>query len=160
MARTHWLPSLWGEERRDHPLSHLQREIDRMFEEFMSPGRLAAVGDGGMVMVPRVDVAETDDSIEIMAELPGVDQEDLDVSVEGDVLTIKGEKRSEAKEKKKDYHLVECSYGSFRRAVHLPGGVDPKKVSATFDKGVLKVTLPKPEATKQNRRRVEVKPAS
>jgi HSP20 family protein len=116
--------------------------------------------NGGIVMAPRMDMAETDDSIEITAELPGVDEKDLDVSVEGDVLVIKGEKKSESEEKKKDYHVVERSYGSFRRSIRLPGVVDPEKVKAAFDKGVLRVTLPKPQEAKQNRRRIEVKSAT
>lgn len=152
----HWLPSVFGEERRGDPISHLHQEIDRMFGDLM-PGR---AGDGGMTMAPRIDMAETDDSIEITAELPGVDQKDLDVSVEGDVLTLKGEKKSESEEKKKDFHVVERSYGAFRRAIRLPGNVDPDKVNATFDKGVLKVSMPKPEEARQNRRRIEVKSAS
>jgi HSP20 family protein len=157
MATRHWLPSLWNDERRSEPLGRLHREIDRMFSEFLGSARPATAADDGIVMAPRMDMAETDDSIEITAELPGVDEKDLDVSVEGDVLVIKGEKKSESEEKKKDYHVVERSYGSFRRSIRLPGAVDPEKVKAAFDKGVLRVTLPKPEEAKQNRRRIEVK---
>jgi HSP20 family protein len=160
MATRHWLPSLWNDERRSEPLGQLHREIDRMIDEFLGSGRPATAGNGGIVMAPRMDMAETDDSIEITAELPGVDEKDLDVSVEGDVLTIKGEKKSESEEKKKDYHVVERSYGSFRRSIRLPGVVDPEKVKAAFEKGVLKVTLPKPQEAKQNRRRIEVKSAT
>lgn len=158
MATRHWLPSLWNDERR--PLGQLHREIDRMFDEFLGSGQPATPGSGGIVMAPRMDMAETDDSIEITAELPGVDEKDLDVTVEGDVLTIKGEKKSESEKKKKDYHLIERSYGSFRRSIRLPGIVDPDKVKASFEKGVLKVTLPKPEEAKQNRRRIDVKSAA
>lgn len=160
MATRHWLPSLWSEERRSEPLGQLHREIDRMFDEFIGSDRSVTAGEGGIVMAPRMDMAETDDSIEITAELPGVDEKDLDVSVEGDVLTIKGEKKSESEEKKKDYHVVERSYGSFRRSIRLPGAVDPEKVGAVFEKGVLRVTLPKPEEAKQKRRRIEVKSAA
>lgn len=130
-----------------------------MFQEF-APALPAMAGNGGMVAAPRMDLSETDDTIEITAELPGVDLKDLDVSVEGDMLTLKGEKKAETEEKKKDYHFVERSYGSFRRAIRLPGTVDPEKVNATFDKGVLKITMPKPEEAKQKRRRIEVKSAS
>ena len=159
MATRHWLPSLWNDERHSEPLGQLHREIDRMFDEFLGSGRPAAAANGGIVMAPRMDMAETDDSIEITAELPGVDEKDLDVSVEGDVLVIKGEKKSESEEKNKDYHVVERSYGSFRRSIRLPGVVDADKVKAAFEKGVLKITLPKPPEAKQNRRRIKVKPA-
>ena len=155
MTMMQWLPTLWGDERRTDPVGRLHQEIDRMFDDFLAPGRfLGRAGDG--VLVPRVDITEVDDRIEIAAELPGVDQKDIEVSIDGDMLTIRGEKKSEIEEKKADHHLVERRFGSFRRSIRLPGEVDPDKVEATFDKGVLKVTFKKPEEAKHSRKRIEV----
>ncbi|HTZ78273.1 MAG TPA: Hsp20/alpha crystallin family protein [Stellaceae bacterium] len=94
---------------------------------------------------PAVDVAETDKEFQITAELPGIDEKNLDVSVSGGVLTIRGEKREEKeeKDKNKNYYLSERRYGSFQRSFQLPDGVDQEKIGANFDKGVLRVTLPK-----------------
>jgi len=92
---------------------------------------------------PAVDVAETDKEFQITAELPGIDEKNLDVTVSGGVLTIKGEKREEKEEKDKNYYLSERRYGSFQRSFQLPDGVDQDKIAANFDKGLLRVTLPK-----------------
>ncbi|NIN13418.1 MAG: Hsp20 family protein [Gemmatimonadales bacterium] len=106
---------------------------------------------------PVVDVRETKDELVIQAELPGLAAEDVDVSVEGGVLTISGEKKQEVEEGKEgsNYHLVERRYGRFERSFSLPRSVDPEKVAAEFDNGVLMITLPKAEAAKP--RRIEVK---
>ena len=97
-----------------------------------------------MAMAPRVDVSETDTELKIEAELPGIDEKDVEVVLSDGRLTIKGEKKQEKEEKKKDYHMVERSYGSFARSIVLPFEADPDKVKATFAKGVLTVTVPKP----------------
>jgi HSP20 family protein len=89
----------------------------------------------------------------VEAELPGMDEKDVSVTLSSGVLTLKGKKKSEREEKKDDYHLMERSYGSFQRSFQLADTIDPDKVTATFDKGVLKVTLPKrPEAVKAEKR--------
>ena len=94
--------------------------------------------------MPAIDVAETDTSLEVSVEIPGVTEDDLDVTVQGDVLIVKGEKSSDKEDKQKDYHLVERRYGSFRR--HIPLGFVPAEgaVSAAFENGVLKLTVDKP----------------
>lgn len=95
------------------------------------------------VTAPAVDVAETEKEFLITAELPGIDEKNLDVTLSNGVLTIKGEKREEKEEKEKNYYLSERRYGSFQRTFQLPDGVDQNKIAANFEKGVLRVTLPK-----------------
>jgi HSP20 family protein len=92
-------------------------------------------------------VTETDKSIEVSTELPGMDEKDIEISVANDVLTIRGEKKAEKEEKNKTYRLVERSYGAFERSLALPPGVNAEAVKASMSKGVLKITLPKPAAT-------------
>jgi HSP20 family protein len=92
-----------------------------------------------------MDVSETEKVIEITAELPGLEEKDVDIRFADGVLTIRGEKKSEKEEKDKDYHLVERRYGSFARSVSLPANTDPAKIKATIENGVLKVTVQKPE---------------
>lgn len=100
-------------------------------------------------MVPSIDVRETDKELVVEAELPGMDEKDVSVTLSNGVLTLKGEKKSEREEKKDNYHVSERSYGSFQRSFELGDAVDPDKVQASFEKGVLKVTLAKrPETAK------------
>lgn len=155
------LPSMWGhgaladDDKRD-PFHAFHRDIDRMFQEFGRGWRLPVSSDQESLLAPAIDVSETDDAIEISAELPGIDEKDVDVEVADNVLTIKGEKKSEKEEKNKDYHLVERSYGSFRRAVSVPVEVDPEAITAQFTKGVLKVTMPKLPQAKEKIKKVKV----
>jgi HSP20 family protein len=140
--------------------SNLQREIDRVFSDF-SRG-VPALGDfsrGAMAM--KVNVAESDGAIEVTADVPGVDAKDIDVQLKEGVLTIKGEKKDEKEEKdeKKNYHLVERSYGMFERSFTVGNEIDASKVNASFDKGVLKITLPKLPAAQAKAQKIEVKPA-
>ena len=109
----------------------------------------------GRMIAPAMDVTETDDALTVTAELPGLSKADVKITMEHGVLTLSGEKRVEKEEKKKDYHLVERRYGAFHRSVTLPVGVDTSKATATFQDGVLVVTLPKAEAAKP--RQLEIK---
>jgi HSP20 family protein len=160
------LPSLWrlGREKgefvpsRDiwEPFGSLRRDMERGFENFSrdfgwGPPALAGTG-----MAPRVDVSETDSEIKIEAELPGVEEKDIEIVLSGGRLTIKGEKRQEKEEKKKDFHLVERSYGSFARSIGLPFEADPNKVKASFAKGVLTVTVPKPPEVKAKEKKIPI----
>lgn len=121
-------------------VSSLQQEINRMFDDFFVPGsRLASE----LAVTPAIDVKEDEKSVIVTAELPGVESKDVHVSVHDNVLTIKGEKRSEKKEDKDSYHYVERSYGSFARRVMLPSEVDSEHAKASMDKGVLTLELPK-----------------
>jgi HSP20 family protein len=109
--------------------------------------------------VPELDVRESADAIVVEAELPGVDEKDVTVTLANGILTIKGEKKHEKEEKAGSYHLTERSFGSFERSIRLPDTVDDAKVEARFDKGVLKVTAAKkPEAVKAERK-IEIKKA-
>lgn len=127
------------------PFSALHREIDRLFEDF-SRGFPAFPSAGGTVgkMTPSIDVTETDKDIEITAELPGLEEADVQINVADNLLTIRGEKKAEKEEKDKNYRLVERSYGAFERTLELPAGVDADAIKASIAKGVLTVTVPKP----------------
>ena len=105
---------------------------------------------------PPVDVYETGDSIVMKADLPDVKQNQVDISVEGNTLTIKGERQREEEVQEKDYFRMERQYGSFSRSFTLPPAVDPEKIAATYSHGVLKVTLPKREESKPKQIRVKV----
>lgn len=122
-------------------MTSLRKEMDRLFERFGEPGwmEMSSLGD----WEPKIDVSETPDAMVVKAEIPGVAQKDIAVSLQDGVLTIKGEKEEEKEEKDKRHHRVERSYGSFARAIRLPLAVDGSKVSAVFKDGVLTVTLPK-----------------
>lgn len=103
--------------------------------------------------MPSIDVRETETEFVVEAELPGMDEKDVSVTLNNGILTLKGEKKSEREEKKDDYHLMERSYGSFQRSFRVADAVDADKVNASFDKGVLTVTMPKrPEAVKTEKR--------
>ena len=107
-------------------------------------------------MSPAVDVVEKDDAFEITAEVPGLDEKNIEVKLANGILTIRGEKTEEKEEKDKSYHVSERHYGSFQRSFQLPEYVDADKVSAAFAKGVLKVTLPKTPNAKRNDRKIEI----
>lgn len=136
------------------PFGSWRREIDRLFDEFDRgfwglPFRRSADFEPRWLTEAAlaVDVAEKDKAYEIAAELPGMDQKDIEVKLTDGVLTIKGEKKQESEEKNKNYHLSERRYGAFERAFQVPEGVDKDKIEASFNKGVLTITLPKrPEA--------------
>jgi len=128
-------------------VSRLRREMDRLWDEFFGPSR-RLLRPLEMEWAPAVDIAETADKVEIKAEVPGMDAKDIDISLTGDILTIKGEKKSEREEKKESYHLVERSYGSFSRSLRLPTAVNADKIEASYKQGVLTITCPKKEEVK------------
>jgi HSP20 family protein len=132
----------------------LRNDIDQLFENF---GRGVGLNFGGD-LVPNTDLAETDTAIEITAELPGLEEKDVQINVADNVLTIKGEKKAEKEEKDKNYRLVERSYGSFYRSIELPTGTDANKIQASLSKGVLKVIVPK--AAPAQVKKIEVKSAA
>ena len=123
----------------------LRKEMDRLFDRFFESGwpETPALGE----WAPTVDVTEDKDAVTVKAELPGVEQKDIGVSLQDGVLTIKGEKHAEKEEKDKRHHRVERSYGAFVRSIRLPAAVETGKVTATCKDGVVTITLPKaPEA--------------
>ncbi|MCW3148042.1 Hsp20/alpha crystallin family protein [Stutzerimonas stutzeri] len=147
------------------PFETLRHQIDRLFDDFdRSWHRPARQGlettpfwQGGLSRMPAVDVVEKDNAFEITAEVPGMDQKDIEVKLVGDTLVIKGEKRQERKEDKQGYHLSERSYGSFQRSFALPDGVDRDQIDAKFGKGVLSLTLPKKPGTSANEKNISIK---
>jgi HSP20 family protein len=126
-------------------------EMDRLFDRFgfpslrrvfdMEPSWLPA--SSFSFSAPAIDMSEDEKAYKISAELPGIDTKDIDVSLSGDTLVLKGEKRQEKEEKDKNYHFSECSYGLFQRSFQLPLSIYRDKVAADFSKGVLTMTLPK-----------------
>ena len=133
-------------------LSALNREIDHVLDEFGSFSSPSSSRSN----TPRMSVSESEQSVEIEAELPGVDEKDVDVALNDDVLTIKGEKRMENHSQHGDFCYQDRSFGKFARSITLPFGPDPKTVKTYFSKGVLKITLPK-AASKQHTVKIPVK---
>lgn len=143
------------------PFYRLQHDMNRLFDEAFS-GFGASYGFSGrgfpVDVSPRLDMRETDTSIEIEAELPGVAEDDIHVEVVNDTLTIRGEKRHEKRDERDgDYRYVERSFGSFSRTIPLPYEIDPDAVDAAFKNGVLTVTLPKPAEARRTARKIAIK---
>lgn len=109
------------------------------------------------VMSPKLDVAELKDKFEIKAELPGMDEKDIELSLDDGLLTISGEKKAETEEKDKGYYLKECSYGTFSRSIRLPDNIADDKIEAKFKKGVLTIDLPKKEVIPPKSRKIAIK---
>jgi HSP20 family protein len=142
-------------------------EMDRLFDRFgfpslrrmfdMEPAWRAA--SSFTFSAPAIDMSEDEKAYKISAELPGLDAKDVDVSVSGNTLVLKGEKRQEREEKEKNYYFSERAYGSFQRAFELPASVDRQKISADVSKGVLTITLPKTPDAQRQQKKIEVKSA-
>ena len=137
------------------PFGALQREIDRLFDDF---GRSWSTFGTPAALSPTMDVSETDKEIEITVELPGLQEKDVQVNFADNVLTVKGEKKVEKEEKDKNYRVFERSYGAFSRSLNLPTGVNPDAIKADLANGVLKLTVPKPAPAQV--KKVEVKAAA
>lgn len=146
------------------PFESLRREVDRLFNDFERGNWLRSFGRFAFDPeafsrrelrwgnVPAMDIAEKDHEYEVTAELPGMDESNIEVKLSNGMLTIKGEKKEEKEEKRKDYYLSERRYGAFERSLRVPEGVDAEKIEATFKNGVLTVRLPKtPEAQKKEK---------
>jgi HSP20 family protein len=134
----------------------LHREIDRLFDELTNSAGMP--GSGGVTsLLPSIDVNENDNEISVTVEMPGLERKDVDISLENDILTIRGEKKMEAEkdDKNRNVHLAERTYGVFYRALQLPPGIDPSSVQATMQNGVLRITIPKPPRSQA--KKIEVK---
>jgi HSP20 family protein len=135
-------------------LNSLQSEMNRLFNTFFDTPTTAGNG-GARRWIPSMDLVETESHYVLRADLPGLGEGDVSIELDDTVLTVSGERKSEHEEKKEGFHRVERSFGTFRRSLTLPDGVDADAIAATFDKGVLEVRIPKPEERKP--RRVEIK---
>lgn len=145
------------------PWTDMRAEMDRMFENFFGGGFPAMPRfknmlstRGADVVVPDVDVKENGDQIVIAAELPGLDEKDVELTLQDGVLTMKGTKSHEHEEEKDNFFVKERRYGSFQRSFRLPSSVDQEKITADFDKGVLKIILPKKAEAKSAAKKVLV----
>jgi HSP20 family protein len=144
-------------------------EMDRLFDRFAGSfgfpllRRMFDIEPAGRTSftfsAPAMDMSEDDKAYKISAELPGLDAKDVDVTISGNTLLLKGEKRQEKEEKEQNYYLSERIYGSFQRAFELPASVDRGKIAADFSKGVLTITLPKTPAAQKQQKKIEVKSA-
>jgi HSP20 family protein len=152
------------------PFEGLRREVDRLFEDFQLGAWRSPFGRGACDVqpfwrgdlwsrAPAVDIVDKENAYEISAELPGVDENSIDVKFSDGTLTIKGEKRDEREEKKKNFYLAERRYGSFQRSFSIPAGVDADRIEASFKNGVLTVTFPKTPQARKNEKKILVKQA-
>jgi HSP20 family protein len=153
------------------PFHSLRREIDRLFDEFrpfdwrlpsarsVFSFEMPKLSGDDWTVAPAMDLIEKEKEYEISAELPGLDEKNIEIKVANHMLTIKGEKREEKEEKQKDYYVSERRYGSFHRSFSLPEGVDIDKIEASFAKGVLAVKLPKTAEAQKAEKKIAVKAA-
>lgn len=162
MSLTNLIP--WRRERStrsevvENPIELFQRDMNRLFDEFFgrSFGLAPMWGEEGIfTFSPRVDVVETDKEIKVSAELPGMDENDIELRLDDNVLTIRGEKKQEKEEKDKNYYRAERVYGTFQRAIVLPAEVDADKAEALFKNGVLTVRFPK--TTESRAKKISIK---
>ena len=141
------------------PFMPLRRRMDQLFDDFFNApmfSQLPMMPPMPMV-APQIEVSETDKEIQVAAELPGIDPNNIEVTLADDMLTIRGEKQSQQQmDQGRDYHLRERSYGTFARYVRLPFHADPRQVRSTFKDGVLTLTIPKPEEAQQKVHRIAV----
>jgi len=144
MAITRWSPF--------RELEALQDRINRLFGEPW----IGSLTKTELAWAPAVNILEEENAVVVKAELPDMNEKDIEVKIDNNVLTIKGEKKMEKEEKKENYHLIESSYGSFSRSFSLPGNLDTDKATAKYEKGVLRITLPKKEEAKPKQIKIKV----
>ncbi len=149
----------------NRPFWFLHRQVNELFNDFFRdfgrPYWLALPNaelskQRAEVLLPCIDVAQTDQAIQVTAELPGLDEKDIEVTLENQALVIKGNKKQESEETKKNYQLTERSYGEFLRVIPLPEEIKKEEVKAQFKKGVLSITIPKAEQAKEERKRIAI----
>jgi HSP20 family protein len=141
MALVRWDPS--------REVDSLQSEVNRLFDTFF--GGEPANGAGLRRWVPPMDLVETGDDLVLRADLPGLDRDDVNIEVKDGVLTVSGERKTEHEERADGFYRVERAFGSFSRSMSVPQGIDADRITATFEKGVLEVRIPKPEERKPHR---------
>ncbi|RPJ55676.1 MAG: Hsp20/alpha crystallin family protein [Dehalococcoidia bacterium] len=163
MAIRDLVPWRWGEKQapvkreEEHPFYALQSNMNRLFNEFFSDVGLRPFSESWGGFNPNLDITENDQEIKVSAELPGLDENDIEVKLANNSLTISGEKKQEKEDKGKNYYHIERSYGSFRRTIPLPPGVETNKVEAAFNKGVLTITMPKTVEAQSHVKKIPIK---
>ncbi len=165
---THLIPWRKGEEsllssRHMREVDLLHQRMNDLFDDFFESFEsvfadepLSRRGMKGLAGSPSFEVSETEDEFRVKAELPGMEEKEIEVSLEGDHLTVSGEKKREHEEKRRNYHFSEMSFGQFSRTFLLPEGVDRDKAQAQFKNGVLTLSLPKTEQAKAQRKRIDI----
>lgn len=141
------------------PFTAFRRDVDRVFDDFFTGFGSSALRSWSGSVNPTIDATETEKDVVITAELPGLDEKDFEVTLTGDLLTIKGEKKSEHEERNGGSYYAERRFGSFSRSLRLPFEVKDEKVDATYQKGVLTIRVPKPAEAQSAVKRIEVKAA-
>ena len=146
------------QEKYNDPFTAMQQEMNKIFEQFHPGFNLAPVEFGKLAdWSPNVNISETEKEVQVMADLPGIEQKDVDVTLDNGMLTIKGEKKAEKEEKDKGFHRYECSYSSFERSFTLPREVEEEKAEANFKNGVLTIKLPKTFEAQHSAKKIPVK---
>jgi HSP20 family protein len=140
------------------PFTELHQAMNRLFDDFVVAGVPQAQQGGGLMSVPRLDLRESEQEMSICAELPGVKPSDVDLRIEGNVITLRGEKKNEAEQDTEGYHVMERSFGRFQRSIQLPWAPDPEQVRAHFEHGVLTVHVPK-QPQQDRSRRIQIQDA-
>jgi HSP20 family protein len=145
------------------PFQSFRTEMDRLFDSFLggmpSLTSLRQSFPSTQVITPTLDVKENEKEIVVKADLPGMDEKDINLTVHNGVLSLRGEKKSEHTDERDNYHVMERSYGSFQRSIRLPDTVDEDKAEARFDKGVLTITLPKRPESVSAQKKIQIKGA-
>jgi HSP20 family protein len=143
---------------RENPFALLRHDMDTLFDDFFRGFEMEPFfGSHSVSYSPKVDIIESDREIRVSAELPGMNEKDIDISLNHDSLTIKGEKREEKEDKGKDYYRMERSYGSFCRSIPLPVEIETDKVNAHYRKGILTIKIPKSAKTIEEKKKIAVK---
>lgn len=169
MATKYMAPLRWG--RREaparqglegRPVDFFRNEMNRLVDDFFKGFGLRPFSEemeSFGAFNPMVDMTEDESSVHITAELPGMDEKDIEINLNKDSLTIKGEKKTESENKDKESYYMERSFGSFTRVLPIPADVDPEKADAVFKKGVLNITLPKLVKEKKAQKKIKIKSA-
>lgn len=143
----------------EHPAVAFQRALNSLFDDFFSGFETAPFDEKFGAFNPKIDMTEDEKEIKVTAELPGLEEKDIDVNLSKDILTIRGEKSQEKEEKGRETYYSERSYGSFSRSIQIPSEVEHDKIDATFKKGVLNITLPKIAKPVEQQKKIQIKSA-
>ena len=161
-----------GRDERIHPMFAFQKEVNHLFDSFFQESNLGGLLGPGLglglnssaffernwdPLTPKMDIAEFEDRLVVTAEMPGLTENDFDVTIQGNLLSIKGEKKQESEDREKGWYRVERHFGSFSRSIPLPYEVDQESIAAQYKNGVLTVTLPKLSVPEASAKRIDVK---